>query len=367
MLTAIIDDGVYEEYFNNPPLLQHLQVNSNNEVEEETGEPFASHGTICTAIINDLCKNSELISIKILDETGCGYVEQLISALNWCYRHHIRLIQMSLGTADYHDFHKIEPVIHKLTTNGTLIVSAYNNMNIPSYPAHLPGVFGVRNDRYYLLENGTFLFDSNSNLREENSLVSNYSKILIDKDGFSHTTEGSNSFAAPVITAHIITYINNKPTLTYQEILSNLKFFSCNLQYPDTFCNFEHWSKKEITVPVICIRKDDVNSFKKLYQMFTKDNYAVEGLSETTSETTDIIPLHLYNTANVSQGLIYTLYKVYQPSLILIESNSIMTNWSFIDIYIEWKNNYQVYTEGKIECMENLLNVYKAILLYFNN
>ncbi len=371
MITAIIDDGVYEKYFLISPILHHLQINSNNRIVEEIEmKPYISHGTICAAIVSDLCQGSNFISIKVLDVMGRGCVEHLITALEWCFNNHILLIQMSLGTADYHDFDKIEPIINKLTDNGTIIVSAYNNMNIPSYPAHLPKVFGVRHDRYHLLSDGMFLLDKMSGLREENSLVSHYNKTLKDCFGDLHPTEGANSYAASVITAQIITYLKYEPALSFSDILNKIKYFAQDVIYPDAFCNFTRWEENDITVPVIYILKDNIDTFKKIYYNFIDDEYAVDSFSETRNENTLIIPLHLYKAeGGISRGLISVLNKIYQPSVILVETSTLLSkkeiDWELIDICVEYRGHYFLNLKEDIFEFETVLEVYKAILNYF--
>lgn len=372
MQIAIIDDGVYEGYYPIPAVINHLQVRIDDALTQEIiTEPYASHGTKCAAIIYNLCKGCDVISIKILDKKGRGFVDQLIIALMWCYEQNVKLIQMSLGSANYHDYYKINPVIFKLISKDILIVAAYHNMNIPSYPAHLPGVFGVRHDRYQLLPDGAFLLDYESGLREENSLVAHYSKQLKDNSTITQYTEGANSFAASVITAQIIQYLKYNPYLSFHDILNKLKYSAKKVIYPNSFCQFNHLNDYKNNVPVIGINRDYLNSFITIYNNFKNESYSVEGFSQIKHKNAHIIPLSLYiSTDRISKGFLFLICKIYNPSVILIEfSNMIAQNnmdWELMDIYIELKEKYIMSTECSINRYNTISDVYESILAYYS-
>ena len=122
------------------------------------------------------------------------YKRQLLDALDWCIANKVRLLHMSLGTRNYFDVKELEGRIARLTKGGTIIVAAYHNSNMRTYPAVFSRVFGVRQDMSGILGQGEFLFQKIKGLEEENSIVIHWWKENLDC---------ANSYAAPVLTGMI--------------------------------------------------------------------------------------------------------------------------------------------------------------------
>lgn len=101
------------------------------------------HGTNCAMIIEKYCQDCDLISIRILDENGKGGVASFQPALDWCYKNHIRLINLSLGTVDFRDCEKLRCLINEYVAKGMIIIAATANSGFVSYPASFMNVIGV--------------------------------------------------------------------------------------------------------------------------------------------------------------------------------------------------------------------------------
>lgn len=371
MVIAIIDDGVYDGKFFNNKILKNLFIDNDKIVKNEVNKKKSSHGTICAAIISDLYNDVKFISIKILDEEGNGYIDHLITALRWCLLNNIKVIQMSLGTANYHDFSKIEPLVQKLTESNIIMISSFHNMNIPSYPAYLPKVLGVRSDRYRLIQNGMFMIDYKSGMRIENSLISHYDKKLVDDEGFLYETEGSNSYAASVITAHVIRILELNKNITLDNLMVNLINLAQNVDYPKVFKMYSRWDYNVTNAPVILIQDNNRNIFEKIVYEFTNDNYYIEAFSELNRQDNNIIPLEFYSDEILTNGLLFVLNTIYTPDVILIETDkinyykSVKNIWDLVDIYIECKNNYLIYTKNYELRVYSIHELYQSIINCF--
>lgn len=145
-----------------------------------------------------------LWDLNVTDSAGTTQITVLLEALEWCIQNKIKLIHMSLGTINYFDIKPLWIQIKRLLDADAIIVAAYHNRNIKTYPAAYPGVFGVRQDRYGLLGNGQILFQEQKGYNIENSIIANFS--------WNGIVNQANSYAAPVVTGHIATYLNRKPT-----------------------------------------------------------------------------------------------------------------------------------------------------------
>ena len=109
--------------------------------------------------------------LKVLDEKGSAPISRLLDALDWCTANKVRLLHMSLGTRNYFDVKELEGRIARLTKGGTIIVAAYHNSNMRTYPAVFSRVFGVRQDMSGIFGQGELLFQKIKGLEEENSIV----------------------------------------------------------------------------------------------------------------------------------------------------------------------------------------------------
>ena len=282
MKVAFIDDGI------NPAIVPcgvvfkdfiadkdgvHTNASPLNEI---------SHGAICYQIFQSCVKHPyQLISIKILDrETGTGTKDALVAALNWCAAQNIDLINMSMGTRQYTDFKYISQVIN--TLSNTIIVAAYSNQNTLTFPACLKSVVGVRHCSHEELQ-GNFVylenpFDQVDILTYANKMPS----FLYESPDEAHHDathaepfSGSNSFAAPLITARICDYmaqghrgINTIKQQLYKDSLKNSSFLSYNF-YKKMFYDW-----KETDVPIVAVQgNESLSLLKPLLMKFIDDDY----------------------------------------------------------------------------------------------
>lgn len=156
--------------------------------------------------------------LQILQEDGTTNISVLLEALEWCISHKVKLINLSLGTIDYFDKGKLKKTVSRLSDQGTIIVAAYHNANIKSYPAIFRGVFGVRQDDEGILENYQFMFQKQKDIEIENTLIAHW----WDKDKKIH----SNSYAAPVITGYIARLLRENPKADFAEALKFLQIYA---------------------------------------------------------------------------------------------------------------------------------------------
>ena len=88
----------------------------------------------------------------------------------------------------------------KLLKQNTIIVAAYHNNNIRTYPACFPGVFGVRQDREGVLCENQFMFQQQAGVCCEN--------LIVAHRWGSQGETASNSYVAPVISGYIQSFWN---------------------------------------------------------------------------------------------------------------------------------------------------------------
>jgi len=199
MKIVILDDGVNEGWLKEDNII-NLAIDENNKVikREKYNMYKKSHGSICAAIIKKYAPDSEIISIKVLDDTCYGKCNKLLAALDWCLANHIKLIHMSIGSTQYTDFEPLRKKTAHLISHNSIIVAACHNAGKYTIPACLSGVIGVK------------AFDLNRGRKYSyNMFYLNDAEILASP---YHNLEGectpfANSYAAPYITAKVYGYL----------------------------------------------------------------------------------------------------------------------------------------------------------------
>ena len=131
---AIIDSGLdlsHPAFVNSlAPQNEWLDlVDDDNYPQEEgfLGEGAYGHGTAVAGIVRQVAPSATILPIRVLDETGAGYLEDLIEAVNWARKKGADVINMSLGSPDYS--YAVDQVIGDAALNGHLMVSSAGNMS----------------------------------------------------------------------------------------------------------------------------------------------------------------------------------------------------------------------------------------------
>ena len=143
---AILDTGIDKEH-----------VSLSGKVKEEIniispGEKIydsLGHGTAVAGIIaasnNEIgiAPNSELYSVKVLDENGKGTIENVIKGIEWAIEKDVDIINLSFGFSQ--DKAELKETIDKAIAKGIIVVASAGNMyglNV-QYPAAYKNVISV--------------------------------------------------------------------------------------------------------------------------------------------------------------------------------------------------------------------------------
>lgn len=143
---AIIDNGVSEKFIGIDGIGYKIFIDDDNHYRDDYGETLITdfqHGTICALIIKKYNTNCILNSIRILDKDGSGKIEKIAPALEWCYQHGIRVVNLSFGTTHFNECDRLKRLVNKYAYKGLVIVSAIANSGFVSYPASFTNVIGV--------------------------------------------------------------------------------------------------------------------------------------------------------------------------------------------------------------------------------
>jgi subtilisin family serine protease len=182
------------------------------------------HGTACAGIICGLAPDVELVSVKVLGArlSGAGIV--FSAGLRWAIEHGVQVINLSLGTTvkDFRD------VLHELADlaafHDVVLVTAANNMPVPSFPSMYASVISV-----------AAIEDTNA----ENLLYNPTPPVDFGAPGINlpvawlgggTMTVMGNSFAAPHITGLAARILGKHPGLTPWQVKTVLRAVSFNVR-----------------------------------------------------------------------------------------------------------------------------------------
>nr|WP_303183337.1 S8 family serine peptidase [Lachnoclostridium phocaeense] len=306
---AIIDDGIDSAFLPSKIIVEHINFSYSKKAPRNT------HGSLCAQIIHKIESKVKFVSINVIEDDHKGNINSLIKALDWCLFHDIDIINMSLGTLNYHEGLTLLKPINKLIKKGVLIVAAYHNSNIVTFPATLPGVFGVRQDRNNFLNEYEHTFTDEKNLNIENTIIAHFDGNEKQSDVYYTIT---NSLAAPVITGKLAAQKIQNTVFTYEEAKDYLLATQCSyagrFQVNQIRKYFDVPSLSKLEIPLIYISYELTNDVTRFLQ---KNDYHFEILM-WKAESGNILPLEYYWPCRSLDQFLFTIDAIYQTDLYII-------------------------------------------------
>lgn len=214
---AIIDNGV-NEIFIKEGLEKSITIDENGiciaDVQNWDRQHFL-HGTKCAMILEKYCPDCRLISIRILDENGTGAIKSIYPALEWCFKNHVRLINLSLGTSDFRNCEELRTLINEYVVKGLIIIAATANSGFVSFPASFTNVIGVAATGSPLSYVNDYMQLGIDTVVPSEHIVKIYNQKL--------KTELSNSYAAPYVSALIANRLKENNLLDIKKLKKFVK------------------------------------------------------------------------------------------------------------------------------------------------
>jgi len=226
---AVIDSGVDN---NHPDVAGSVTAWCAPQRDEQNNISYAfephedsfGHGTACAGIIRGLAPDVEFVSVKVLGARLSGAGVVFAAGLRWAIEQGVQIANLSLGTTvkDFRD------MLHELADmaafRNVLLVTAANNMPVPSYPSMFASVVSVAateaQNAEDLLYNPTPPVDFGApGINVEVAWL----------EGGRVTVMG-NSFAAPQIAGLAARILSKHPGLTPWQVKSVLRAASRNIR-----------------------------------------------------------------------------------------------------------------------------------------
>jgi hypothetical protein len=139
---AVIDSGVHAHHPHIGRLAGGIAIRDDGTVEGDLVDRLG-HGTAITAAIQEKAPEAEIHIVKVFHDTLSTNVEALVQAIDWAVSGGVRLINLSLGTANPRNERLLSEAIARGRVCGTIVVSAGVHRGNVWYPGSLADVVGV--------------------------------------------------------------------------------------------------------------------------------------------------------------------------------------------------------------------------------
>ena len=210
---AIIDNGINRDLICKEKIQAQVVIDENNRCIEDKNEIQITdfqHGTFCALIVEKYNSHCILNSVRILDRNGKGGIEKIEPALEWCYQHNIRVVNLSFGTTNFNECEKLKKLVNKYAYNGMIIVAATANSGFVSYPASFTNVIGVATIGSPLSYSKDYMQMGIDTVVPSEHMVKMFNEEI--------RTSLSNSYAAPYVCALIENRLNIDKALDIKKL-----------------------------------------------------------------------------------------------------------------------------------------------------
>jgi subtilisin family serine protease len=190
---------------------------------EPHGDSYG-HGTACAGIIRSFAPECELYSVKVLGERLTGRGTTFAAGLQWAIENGMDVCNVSMGTTRKNFFGLLHNLADKSYFQRTMLVTAANNMPVPSFPSLYASVISVASHEG---ANDPYLFYYNPSPPVEFGAPGIDVRVAWAEGGWITAT--GNSFAAPHVTGIVARILSNHPGLTLFQMKTVLRALSANV------------------------------------------------------------------------------------------------------------------------------------------
>jgi hypothetical protein len=142
---AVIDSGVNPGHPHLGPIATAIGVGDDGRIHDDAVDRLG-HGTAVAAAIQEKAPDVELHIVKVFHETLSTNLGALVTALEYVAERGIRIVNLSLGTANPEHIPRLQAAIDRLRASGAILVSAAREGERLWYPGSLSGAVGVTLD-----------------------------------------------------------------------------------------------------------------------------------------------------------------------------------------------------------------------------
>ena len=146
---ALIDSGVNAGHSHVGSLAGGVgfSLTASGEVQQTPDyEDRLGHGTALAGVLRAKAPQVELYAVKIFADRLAASIDVLNTALRWAIAQQMRIINLSLGTANPQHRERLIATVAQANATGSILVASSPPEQADVLPAALPGVIGVAGD-----------------------------------------------------------------------------------------------------------------------------------------------------------------------------------------------------------------------------
>jgi subtilisin family serine protease len=192
--------------------------------DDEPHEDSYGHGTACAGIIRQVAPGCELYSVKVLGSKLTGRGTTFVAGIRWAIENGMHVCNLSMGTTRKNFFAVLHDLADRAYFKNTMLVTAANNMPVPSFPSLYASVISVASHEGH----DPYLFYYNPSPPPVEFGAPGIDVRVAWSEGGWITATG-NSFAAPHITGVVARILGKHPGLTLFQMKTVLRALSANM------------------------------------------------------------------------------------------------------------------------------------------
>jgi subtilisin len=190
---------------------------------EPHGDSYG-HGTACAGIIRSIAPECELYSVKVLGARLTGRGTTFAAGIRWAVENGMDACNVSMGTTKKNFFALLHDLADRAYFKNTMLVTAANNMPVPSFPSLYASVISVASHER---AEDPYIFYYNPSPPVEFGAPGIDVRVAWAEGGWITAT--GNSFAAPHITGLVAKILGKHPGLTLFQMKTVLRALSANM------------------------------------------------------------------------------------------------------------------------------------------
>ncbi len=141
---AVIDSGVSPGHPHLGDIAGGVAIGSDEDRDDFVDR--LGHGTAVAAAIHEKAPDAPLYAVRVFERSLAATSMQLVRAIDWASEQRVRLINMSLGTANPEREAMLGAAVDRAAESGALVVAACEFDGQFWFPGSLPQVIGVMLD-----------------------------------------------------------------------------------------------------------------------------------------------------------------------------------------------------------------------------
>ncbi|HUZ03016.1 MAG TPA: S8 family serine peptidase [Thermomicrobiaceae bacterium] len=223
---AVIDSGVDATHPGVGAVQGYVAIGESEQGPTYDTAPHGDaygHGTACAGIIRSLAPDCELYSVRVLGPTLSGSGQAFAAGLRWAIDNGMHVCNLSLGTTKRDFFGILHELVDEAYFRGVMLVTAANNVPIPSFPSVFSSVISVAS--HDVKDPSVFYYSPRSPV-EFGALGID---VRVPWQSGQWITATGNSFAAPHISGTVARILGKHPELTPFQVKTVLRALATNV------------------------------------------------------------------------------------------------------------------------------------------